>query len=226
MKVIIFDAGTLISLSMNGLLNEVRELKKSFDGKFIITKEVKMELIDKPMTVKRFEFEALMLNQLLKDGVLEMSDALDVDANDITKSTNQFLDVASRVFSSNKKDIHLIDLGEASCLALSKILDVRDIEHAIAIDERTTRMLSERPNDLKKILQKKLHVKIHIDYKTLKKFEGFRFIRSAELVYMIYKKGIIKIDSPKLLEALLYAVKFKGCSIRDDEIRIIKSLKG
>ena len=51
-KAIIFDSGTLISFSMNGLLPELRELKKIFNGKFLITKDVKREVIDKPIKIK------------------------------------------------------------------------------------------------------------------------------------------------------------------------------
>ena len=40
----------------------------------------------------------------------------------------------------------------------------------------------------------------------------------------MFKKGIVKIKDPKTLEALLYAVKFKGCSITDEEIKEIKKL--
>ena len=42
---------------MNGLLPEFERLKNSFSGKFIITKGVKREAIDKPITIKRFELE-------------------------------------------------------------------------------------------------------------------------------------------------------------------------
>ena len=42
-KVLIFDSGSLISLSINGLLEELKKLKKIFNGEFIITKEVKKE---------------------------------------------------------------------------------------------------------------------------------------------------------------------------------------
>ena len=77
-KAIIFDASTLITFSMNGLFNELRELKKIFKGKFIITKDVKREIIDKPITIKRFELEALRLKKLLDDKVLEMPSSLNV----------------------------------------------------------------------------------------------------------------------------------------------------
>ena len=46
-KIIIFDASTLITLVMNGLTEELRSLKKIFNGKFIITNEVKYEIVDK-----------------------------------------------------------------------------------------------------------------------------------------------------------------------------------
>ena len=39
---IIFDASTLISFSMNGLLGELERLKGIFKGKFLITQEVKI----------------------------------------------------------------------------------------------------------------------------------------------------------------------------------------
>ena len=61
---IIFDASTLISFSMNGLLDEVVKLKKIFKGKFLIPEDVKYEIIDRPLNVKRFELEALRLKKL------------------------------------------------------------------------------------------------------------------------------------------------------------------
>ena len=55
MKSIIFDSGTLINFAINGLLQELRGLKGLFDGKFLITKEIAEEIVDKPMKIKRFE---------------------------------------------------------------------------------------------------------------------------------------------------------------------------
>ena len=40
-KALIFDSSSIISLAMNSLLPELRELKMIFDGDFIITDEVK-----------------------------------------------------------------------------------------------------------------------------------------------------------------------------------------
>ncbi len=223
-KIIIFDASTLITLAMNGLLPEFRELKKIFKGKFIITEDVKREIIDKPITIKRFELEALKLKQLLEDKILEMPSSLNVNADEISKKTTEFLKIANSIFSGRGKDIKLIDSGETSCLALSRILDEKKIKNVIAVDERTTRMLGEKPENLERLLQKKLHTSISFKKENFKFFKGFNFIRSSELVYIAYKKKLVRLKNGLVLDALLWAVKFKGCAISGDEIREIKSL--
>ena len=223
-KAIIFDASTLISLAMNGLLPELRKLREVFDGKFIITKEVKHEIIDKPITIKRFELEALKLKQLLDDKILEMPKSFGINEVLITKKSEEIKNIANESFFKRDRAIHLIDMGEASCLALGKILDEKKIKNVLAIDERTMRMFVEKPENLEKLLGKKLHTKITGNKKNFKYFQGFRIIRSAELVYMIYKKNLSRLKNGPVLDALLWAVKFKGCSISDGEIQEIKNL--
>ena len=84
-KAIIFDAGPLISLSMNGLLPELIKLKEIFDGKFIITKEVKYEIVDHPIKIKRFELDALNIQRLLDKKILELPTTFKIDKKEITK---------------------------------------------------------------------------------------------------------------------------------------------
>jgi hypothetical protein len=223
-KIIIFDASTLITFAMNGLFEEFRNLKKIFNGKFIITSQIKREIIDKPLTIKRFELEALRLKQFLDEKILELPSSLNIDEKEILEETNLIMDKSNTLFNEKDKKIHLIDLGEASALALSKILTKQNLENVLAVDERTTRMLCEKPEDLKKIFQKKLHTKIDVKKEDYKFFKGFQFIRSAELVYVIYKKKLTNLKNPLVLDALLYAVKFKGCSISEDEIQEIKKI--
>ena len=223
-KAIIFDSGTLINFAMNGLFEEFRELKKIFNGKFLITKEVKGEIIDRPITIKRFELEALKLKELLEDNVLEMPSAFGIDENKISQITKQVLDVSNDTFFGRENAIHIIDLGEASCLALSKLLDEKNIKNVISVDERTIRVLCEKPENLLALLQKKLHTGITAKKENFKYFQGYKFIRSAELMYILYKKGIIKLKNHNVLDALLYAVKFKGCAISDEEISQMEKL--
>jgi len=223
-KVIVFDSSSLINFAMNGMIQEFVELKKIFNGKFLITKEVKEEIIDRPMTIKRFELEALKLKQLLDEKVLEMPSSLNLDENKISQMTKEIMNTANNTFFGHKNAIHIIDLGEASCLVVSKLLDEKGIKNVISADERTIRILSEKPENTLAILQKKLHTPITSDRKNYEHFRGFKFIRSSELMYIAYKKGLIKLKNGNVLDALLYAVKFNGCSISDEEISEIKKL--
>jgi len=223
-KAIIFDSGALISFSMNGITDIIKRLKEIFKGTFLITSEVKKEIIDTPMKIKRFGLEALKLKHLLDEGVLELPSSLGIKDSEITKKTNEILNVANATFNGEGKDIHIMDTGEASSLALGKILNERKIKNVIVIDERTTRILVEKPENLKKFLEKKLHVKIRLVRENLKLFKDFRIIRSAELVYVAHKKGLIKLKDGNVLSNLLYAVKFKGAAISGDEIEEIKKL--
>ena len=214
----------MISFALNGLLPELRELKKIFPGKFIITKEVAYEIIDRPITIKRFELEALKLRELVNDGILEFPESIGFNSAEIAKKTQELLVIANSTFTEKGKDIHLIDLGETSILILSRMLREKQIKNLLVIDERTTRVLCEKPENLKKLLQKKLHVRVEIKKSNLHHFTGFKIIRSCELGYMVHKKGLSRIKDPKILDAILYALKFKGCSISGDEIRKMKKM--
>jgi len=226
-KAIIFDSGSLISLAMNGLFEVIRKLEKDFPGDFYITPDVKKELIDIPIRNKKFELEALRLNQLVDEGVLKLSSksGIGIKKRSIEKITNQLMESANGSFKADENLLHIVDKGEISCIALSKILSDKGIENVIAIDERTARLLVEKPENLKNLFKKKFHKsKVFFDKKNLKGFKGFKIIRSSELVYLAYKKGFIRFDDKRLLDALLYAVKFKGCAITGDEIKEIKKL--
>ena len=219
-KAIIFDASTLISLAMNGLLSTLEELKKVFNGSFLITPDVKKEVIDKPLTITRFKLEALRVKHLLDKGVLELS-----NEKGIQKRTQDILDMANSSFEGKGKDIKLVSAGEISCLALSEILSKKKILNVVAIDERTTRMLVESPDKLGEFLERKMHTKIISKKTNFDIFKNFKIIRSAELVYIAHKKKLVKIGNGQLLDALLWAVKFKGCSISNQEINEMKKIK-
>lgn len=224
MKAIIFDSSTLISFTMNGLLSEFEKLKGIFKGKFLITEEVKREVVDKPLTIRRFSLEALKVKRLINLGVIETTESVGVNNSDVTTKTKEFMDLANKTLRGKGRTIDLISDGEASCLALSKILTEKNIENVVAVDERTTRILCEKPESLKKIMEKKLHTNLQADTQNYKFFKGFKFIRSAELIYVAYKKKITIYKNGDVLDALLYAMKFKGCFISDEEINEIKRI--
>lgn len=204
---------------MAGLLDELRKLKKNFKGKFIIPMLVKKEIIDKPIKINRFKLEAMKLRELIEDKTLEFPSSLGIDRKILENKANEILNMANTLFvSSEGEEIHLIDLGECGCLALSKLLDEKGMKSVIAIDERTTRSLTESPVELRKYLEKKMHTKIKVNQKAVGYFKGFRYIRSTELIYVAYKKGITKFRDGERLEALLFALKYKGAAISRKEI--------
>ena len=223
-KAIIFDSGALISFSMNGITELIRELKKIFSGKFLITSEIYNEIVDKPIKIKRFELEALKLKALVDEGVLEMPGSLGIKDSEIEKKANEILNIANSTFQGKGKDIHILDKGECAGLALSRILDEKKVKNVLAVDERTTRLLVEKPENLKAIFEKKMNTKVTFKRENFKYFKGVKIIRSAELAYVAYKKGLVKLKNNAVLDALLYAMKFKGAAISGDEIEEIKKL--
>ena len=134
------------------------------------------------------------------------------------------MDAANAMFTSSSGSVYLIGPGEASCLALSEILNEKQIKNVISIDERTMRILVEKPENLEKLLSRKLHTRVNLKKENFERFNGFKIIRSAELVYVIYKKDLTRLKDKQTLDALLWAVKFKGCSISEDEIQEIQKL--
>jgi hypothetical protein len=223
-KAIIFDASSLISFSMNGLFEELRKLKKIFNGKFLITKEVKGEVIDRPIKGKRFKLEALKMKELMSEKVLETPSSLKINEEEVSKETQRILKAINSAFFGGDRYIHIIDLGEASCLALGKMLNKKGIRNVLAVDERTTRVLVERPENLKELFEKKLHVRIEVKEENLRDFKDLRVIRSPELAYVLWKKKLINLKNGELLDGLLYALKFKGAAISDSEINEIKKI--
>ena len=223
MKYLIFDAGPIISLTMNGLLPILEKLKNVFDGEFILTPSVKSEIIDRPMKIKKYKLEAIQIKNLLDKGIFKLSsevisdNRLDAEIKKILKITNGVLKT-----SQTGEKIKIIHEGEAACLAFSNLCGV---ENVIVIDERTTRLLTEAPHNLEKLMERKLHIELDSNIALLNNLKRYKFIRSAELLYIAYKKDLFEVKKDKqLLDALLYGVKFKGSSISSGEIEKIKKL--
>jgi hypothetical protein len=221
-KHIILDSGPLISLALTGTLFVLERLKNKFQNiNFIITPQVKEETIEKAWIVKKYELEAVKLQTLIQKGVLKLSTDI-VSNNQIEKETARIMKIANSSLRAAGENLKLIQSGEASCLAFSNLCSCENI---IIVDERTVRLLSESPENLKAITEKKLHMSVNINLKNLKEFKEFSFIRSSELLFISYELGLL--DYPKesrVLEALLYATKFSGNSISTKEIEEMKQL--
>jgi hypothetical protein len=159
---------------------------------------------------------------LIAKGILEVS-----SPKDLEKETANIMEAGNSIFSADKEDIKIIHGGESSCFALAKLLG-EDYETFLVIDERTARMLSEKPENLRKLFEKKLHTEISADRFKFSYFNGFNIIRSSELLFIAYKKGFIELPAKPetAIDALLFAAKLKGCSISYEEIARAKQLIG
>jgi len=229
-KSILFDTGPIISLVTNNLLWILEPLKKKFNGEFYITPAVKKELIDKPLRTKRFEFEALQIYQLIKKGTLKI-----IDNKEIDTLSKKLLDLANHSFKARGNWINIVSLAEIEALAADAILS----SDAAVIDERTVRLLLENSPNLTTLMERRTRAKVTPNKENIKQFKkllkNVQIIRSTELVIVSYKLGllndfIVKTDSirnPKkrLLDAALWAVKVRGCSISGKEIKQIISLE-
>jgi predicted nucleic acid-binding protein len=218
---IIFDAGPLINFAMNGLLPVLEKLHKELDGDFLITKEVKREVIDYPLTTKKYELEALQLKQLFDNDVIKHADITPKQVDELRNIREMIKRLANSTFTANGKEIHLLDKGECATLALSVLINQ---DNVLAVDERTTRMLCENPENLRKLFEKKLHTPIKAKRENYDYFKRFKIIRSTELVYIANKKKLFDIKDPNVLEAALYSLKYHGCSISEEEIKEIKKI--
>lgn len=107
-KYIIFDSGTLISFAMNGLFLEFSKLKEIFKGKFLITNEVKKEIIDVPLGIKKFELQALKLKDLIDRGILEFPENIGINSKEVSKLSNLVMSKSNNVFFAKKKKLKLL----------------------------------------------------------------------------------------------------------------------
>ncbi len=221
-KILFFDAGPVISLVMSRVAWILPELKKKFGGKFYITPAVQRELVERPLSVKRYEFEALQVMKFIREGVLEIY--LDVPA----KKVQELQNLANNSFVIRGKPLDVIQSGE-----MESVASALQLKAAVVMDERTLRLFIENSPELQGILEYRFSQKVQVDKTKIKQFssqlQGIPIIRSTELVGIAYKLGLLdgyippgKGGKETLLDAVLWATKYNGCAITEHEIEEIK----
>ena len=214
---VVFDSSSLISVSQTCLINILGRLKEETGAEFIIPKAVFDESVQRPISIKRFELNAVRIKRAIDKGwfkVMEVSD----------KSLFNEIDEASNnCFFINGQPVKLLQLGEIEALAIIKEIGAE----ALAIDERTTRMLIESPKHLQRILEARKRRQIKIDKRNSNLMEamfgGIAIVRSVELIALAHELGILEEELPKGeqgLEAALFAAKYSGCAVSSREINI------
>ena len=218
----ILDTSVIISLSTSGMIKYLEKLPKV---KWTIGTWVEKEALDKALREDKWKWEALNTIWAFKKKLIKI--------NKNQKSKNlayEFMNVANHLYFVRGEPIKIIHYGEAEVIALAKMLNTP----YIGIDEKTTRLLIENPWNLKNLLESKLHVPIEVNAKNMdiinKEYSNFKLIRSADIMYYAFVKGTFDnwikgfdewvYGNPKdlLLEAILWKLKFSGCSITEEEI--------
>ncbi|MBS3112123.1 hypothetical protein J4459_02580 [Candidatus Woesearchaeota archaeon] len=219
MKFIVFDTGSIISLAMNELLWTLPLLKKRFKGEFYIPHSVKLELVDKPMEIKRFKFEAINILKLIQEGVLKVHEKINIEEE---------FNLVNSIFFIKGNPLKLIQMGEMEALVLAKRLNAS----LYFVDERTMRLFVEDSNSLRRLLERKFHDRVSVNRSKLdifkKKFSSLSVARSTELMSVAYEMDIFKdytvVSKNDFLDGILWGLKLRGVSISSEEINEMISL--
>lgn len=227
-RAIVFDTGPVISLTLNSLTWLLEPLKKRFEGNFYICPTVYQELIRKPLTTKKYKFEALQILPFIMDNTIEVYKSND----EVKEKTKYLMDIANNCFTAKGNPIKIVHTGEMEAIATALACGAE----TLVIDERTSRVLIENPCSLSDHFRKKLHTHIEINRDNVdrlgKEIGHLKVIRSVELAVIAYKLGLLdrymlkeeeKLDEitdirKSLLEGVLWAIKLSGCSVSRDEI--------
>ncbi len=223
MKIIFFDAGPVISLVMSRLVWILPELKKKYGGKFYITPAVRLELVERPLNVHRFQFEALQVMKLINDGVLEVYEKVPKE------KALELKEMANSSFSIEGRNMDILQSGEVESVAAAW----ESGAEAVVMDERTLRLFIENSAEMEKLLERRFRKNVVSDGRMMRNFserlKGITIIRSVELVSVAYKLGLLDGYVPRqkggrelLVESILWAEKYNGCAVTEQEIEEMK----
>ena len=222
-KALFFDAGPIITLVMSRLIWILPKLKEKFGGKFYITPGVKTELVERPLGIKRFEFEALQVMKLIRDGTLEVYDK-------VPKSrVEQLQNLANSSFKIKNKNMDIIQTGEMEAVTCA----LQTNASAVVMDERTLRLLIENNKEMEKLLEIRFKKDVQVNKDKMNDFsnqlKNIKIVRSIELVAVAYKLGMLNHYMPKqrggkntLLDSVLWAAKYNGSAVTEQEIKEMK----
>jgi len=215
---LIFDTSTIISLATNNLLNALVELKKKFKGDFLISDAVRREILDNPLSSKKYKLEAIIISELIQNNVFRVYSKINIE-----QKTMRVLNLGNNIFSAYGNNIHMLDKAEVETLVLAQLL-----KGVYIVDERNMRLMVEDYKKLALLLERKLDTKIKINNQNLRLFKqeisNVNIIRSAELMAVAFEFGLFKEYENKyasrkdILDGILWGLRLRGCAISTDEI--------
>jgi len=216
MKAVI-DTGTMISLSGTCLMNVFKTFVRTNRIELMISGTVAEESVWKPITNKRFALNAARIKYAFSEQTIKV---IPINSQ-ITQQQQKILQLANNSFFTTDGPLKIIQAGEAEALALAKIFGAK----ALFIDERTTRTLIENPLRLKQVLERKQEAPIRVNQQNIDTiramFPNLLMLRSVDLIAIAFEQNLFdhELAHGKLeLEAALWATKFAGCAVSENEI--------
>ena len=204
------DTGPLISLSSTCLLNLLDELP--FD--FYVPPAVVDESYRAPMHTKQYRFSALRIHDYVLEGRLRTRDL----GKDGVALVEEFTRLANSAYVARHRPLRIIQRGEAEAIILAKQLD-----GVLLVDERTIRLLIEDPDELKYLLERRTGQNIRHNKDLTDRIQEIAgdvlMLRSADLVAYAYEEGYFGKKGKDFIEAVLYALRYAGCAISEQEIQ-------
>jgi len=213
---IVFDASAIISVSQTCLINILGGLHDKTGAEFFIPRAVFNEAVKRPIEIKRFELNAIRIKKAIDENWFKVAEIKN------KQLFNEIGRLANNCFYKKGVPIRLLHDGEIEALCMIKELGA----DGFAIDERTTRMLIESPERLRKLIEKRRRIEIESNRENVKAFmEMFRnltIVRSVELIAFAFEEGLLEKELPKgkqSLEAAMFAAKYSGCAVSSREIK-------
>ena len=216
---VILDSSSLIALSSSCLFNAMHKLKEKNNLDFVISEKVKNESVDRPLSINRFELNALRIREAIRRNTISVIKS----SKDLDLMMKQIQDAASKIYVSEQSGpLILMHAGELEALALVKYLNAK----LLAIDERITRFFVENPEELKNLLTTRRNEDIKYNAESYNLFAELlpkmTIIRSSELIALAYEQGFLETELGKgneTLKAALFALKNSGCALSGYEIK-------
>lgn len=212
---LICDSSALISITDSCFIHVLYMLKRSFSGAYVIPPCVYEECVAHPRRIRAHAIYALRLERAVSDEVLGVV-PLEEPAH-----AARILQWANSIFTLDGRPLAILQRGEAECLALALETGVRDV----LMDERTTRLLLEAPEQLAAHLQAEYGERLRVHeqpmLELMARCKSLRFYRSSELLLLAYQLGFFDdywSMKEEALEAALYRLKYSGCALSQDEI--------
>ncbi|MBS3061673.1 MAG: hypothetical protein J4215_03770 [Candidatus Diapherotrites archaeon] len=217
MTTIVFDSSVLISITEKCFLKILQRLHHQHGLRFVIPQSVFEEAVHHPESIRRFELNAVRLKQAVMDRWIEV-----IPQSDALRSLYaEFAELSNNSFFVNEKPLQLLQAGELEALAVFKSLNA----DALAIDERTCRMMLEDPYRLQSLIARRMDRQVQTDSSRLKKLSDLlgrpTVVRSCDLLALAFSEKLFEGElsqSKQGLEAALWSVKFAGCAVSGIEI--------